>query len=68
MSSDLIDLDTDENGTDIFLSMNVYGYASLILSSQLGVETYTFNPKDTAPAITLARALIEWANHVKEDV
>ena len=68
MSSELIDLDTDENGADIFLSMNVYGYACLTISSRSGIETYAFNPKDTAPAIMLAKALIEWSAHVKEDM
>ena len=66
MSSDLLeDVDNDENGCTVSLSMNASGTAFLQIIIPTAVEYYVFTPDDKgiANAEKIANALKDWVNH-----
>ncbi len=67
MSSDLLEIEDDEDGCSIVLTMNVHGYAFLKVDDGSEFPSYTFKPDDDgrAKALAVANALLTWIEHTK---
>ena len=72
MSSDFLeDIDDDEHGYNVLLSMNVYRHAFLTVSGPISEEdnsaTYHLEPNETGwkNAEKIISALREWVEHSK---
>ena len=66
MSSELIEIEDDDNGTSVSLEMNFHGHAWIVVCSEEGMERYHLPPDnygiDCAKEIVIG--LQNWIEHI----